>query len=82
MQNYIVGLDIGTHSIKCVVGETGRDGKLSPVQVLKMPSGGLRKGIVDDISEATYSINNVLSEVRKISKNAPKNKATDEGIAF
>src|SRR3989338_6058097 len=73
MQNYIVGLDIGTNSIKCVVGEVGRDGKLSPVQVLKMPSGGLRKGIVDDISEATYSINNVLSEVRKISKNAPKN---------
>lgn len=81
MQNYIVGLDIGTSSIKCVVGEVGRDGKLSPVQVLKMPSGGLRKGMVDDISEATYSVNNILSEARKISKTALKNIYLSVGSA-
>lgn len=73
MNNYIVGLDVGTHSIKAAVAEVKKNGKLSLVRLLKMPSAGMKRGIVDDIPEATRAINQVLSEVRQISKNAIKN---------
>ncbi|MEK7590557.1 MAG: cell division protein FtsA [Patescibacteria group bacterium] len=81
MTNHIVGLDVGSSSIKCVVAEVKRDNKLAITHAFKMPSGGLRKGIVDDIGEATYAISNVLGEVRKISKNATKNIYLSVGCA-
>lgn len=73
MPNYIVGLDIGSQCLKAVVGEVKHGGKVSLVQILKMPSAGLRRGIVDDIPEATRAINQILGEIKKISKNAVKN---------
>lgn len=73
MSNYIVGLDIGSQCIKAVVGEVKKGGKVSLVQILKMPMAGLRRGMVDDIPEATRAVNQVLGEIKKISKNAVKN---------
>ncbi len=73
MQNYILGLDVGSHSIKAVVAEKKKNGKLSLIQVLKMPSAGIKRGVVDDLPEATRAISQVISEVKKISKNAIKN---------
>lgn len=73
MQNYIVGLDFGSNNIKCAVGEIKRDNKLSLINMLKMPASGIRKGAVEDIGEAIYSLNNIISEVKKISKNSTKN---------
>lgn len=72
MQNYIVGLDVGTHSIKAAVAEIKKDGKISLVQVLKMPSAGMKRGIVDDLPEATRAIGQILAEIKQISKNAVK----------
>lgn len=80
-QNHIVGLDIGSQSIKCVVAEVKRDNKLSLIRVFKMPSGGMRKGKVDDVGEATYAISNALGEIKKISKNALKNVYLGVGSA-
>lgn len=73
MSNFIVGLDIGSHCIKAAVAEIKKNKKLSLVQVFKMPSVGLRRGIVDDLPEATRAVNQVLGEIKKISKNAVKN---------
>lgn len=71
--NSIVGLDIGSHSIKAVVAEVNKKGKLSLIKVLKMPSAGMRRGIVDDLPEATRAISQVLGEIKQVSKNAAKN---------
>ncbi|OHB18055.1 MAG: cell division protein FtsA [Parcubacteria group bacterium RIFCSPHIGHO2_01_FULL_45_26] len=73
MSNYIVGLDLGSQNIKVAVAEIKKEGKPSLVKVFKVPSSGIRRGIVDDVAEATRSVNNALAEVKKISKNAIKN---------
>ena len=64
-QNYIVGLDIGSSTIKAAVAEVKKDGKLSLHKILKMPSRGMRKGVVDELPEVTSAINQVLSEIKK-----------------
>lgn len=70
MSNFIVGLDIGSRTIKAAVAEVRRDGKLILIELFKMPSMGLRKGVVDDVSEATQALSSVLTEVKRISKAA------------
>lgn len=47
----IVGLDIGTTKICCVVGETSDDGTMNIVGVGESPSTGLRKGVVVNIEQ-------------------------------
>jgi len=73
MNNFITGLDIGSQSIKAAVAEIKKGGKLALVRLFKMPSKGIRKGVVDDIADATYAVNNALGEIKKISKSAIKN---------
>ncbi len=70
---YIVGLDVGTYSIKAAVAEVKKNSKLSLVQVFKVPSAGMRRGVVDDLGEATRAISQALGEIRQISKGAIKN---------
>lgn len=72
-QNYITGLDIGTNSLKAVVTEVKKDGQLSVLKILKTPSGGMRKGSIDDLAEMTRALNIIFGEIKKISKNALKN---------
>ncbi len=71
--NYVVGLDIGSSAIKAAVAEVKKNKTLSLVQTFKMPSAGLRRGVVDDLQEATRAVSQVLSEIKKISNNAIKN---------
>jgi len=73
MNNFIVGLDIGSRHIKAIVGEAKRGGGLSIVRVLKTPTLGIRKGVVDEISEVTQSLSPVVSDIKRISKNAASN---------
>jgi len=71
--SYIVGLDIGSSSIKAAVAEVKKNKTLSLIQTFKMPSAGLRRGVVDDLQEATRAVSQVLGEIKKISNNAIKN---------
>jgi cell division protein FtsA len=73
MNNFVVGLDIGSQTIKAAIAEIKKDGKLKLVKVIKTPSGGIRRGAVDDAAEATRSLNYVIGEIKKISKSAVKN---------
>lgn len=64
----IVGLDIGTHSIKAVVAKR-RVGN-ERVQILGVgvaPATGIKRGVVVDIDEAATSIKNAISEAEKVS---------------
>jgi cell division protein FtsA len=70
--HFIVGLDIGTSSIKVVVADA--EGKrLHPRLVFKVPSEGIRKGVIVDMAEASQSVNRALLEVKRFSKSALKN---------
>ncbi|HEY4475887.1 MAG TPA: cell division protein FtsA [Candidatus Paceibacterota bacterium] len=73
MQNYLVGLDIGSKSIKAAVGEIRREGGPALLNLIKIPSVGVRKGHVDDISDLTQALAPVLGEIKKISKSAINN---------
>lgn len=73
MQEYIVGLDIGSYAVKAAVGELKKGGKLTLRHLIKAPSMGIRKGMVDDLTEAAQSLHGVLAEVKQVSKLALKN---------
>ena len=48
----IVGLDIGTTKVACVVGEQNAHGGIDIIGVGNHPSSGLRKGVVINIEDS------------------------------
>ncbi|MDJ0781692.1 MAG: cell division protein FtsA [Desulfosarcinaceae bacterium] len=60
-ENIIVGLDIGTTKICCVVGEVG-SGEINIVGIGTCPSIGLRKGVVVNIESTVESIKKAVEE--------------------
>jgi cell division protein FtsA len=73
MQRYIVGLDIGSRTVKVAIGEVRRDSNLVLIDVLHAPSAGVRRGIVSDLGDLTQSIAPVMGEIRKLGKQALSN---------
>ncbi len=57
----IVGLDIGTTKVSCVVGEETEDG-LEIIGIGSHPSVGLRKGVVVNIDKTVNSIQKAVEE--------------------
>ena len=43
---YIVGLDIGTTKICCIIGEISHENQVDIIGLGQYPSRGLRKGVV------------------------------------
>ncbi len=78
---HILGLDVGTHTIKAAVAEVKKNGELNLVYLSKSPSAGLRRGAVHDITEATQKIGIVLSEIKKNYKDALDNIVLSVGTA-
>ncbi|MCL1839913.1 cell division protein FtsA [Candidatus Saccharibacteria bacterium] len=64
---FAVGLDIGTGSIRAVVGSIGRDGHVSVVGYNEASSGGMRKGIVVDLTGPASAIDVALKPVEDMS---------------
>ena len=60
--DYIVGLDIGTTKICCIIGEKNPDGKIDIIGLGQYPSKGLRKGVVINIDSTVESIKNAVEE--------------------
>ena len=60
--NYIVGLDIGTTKICCIIGEVIDDEKIDIIGLGQYPSKGLRKGVVVNIDSTVESIKNAVEE--------------------
>lgn len=65
----IVGLDVGTATVKAAVVEYRSDTFLVRA-VLKEPSVGVRRGAIVDLADASGAISRILSEVKKIAKSA------------
>jgi len=58
---YVVGLDIGTTTICCVVAELADDGGVGIVGLGEAPSRGLRKGVVVNLDATVESIKSAVS---------------------
>lgn len=72
-KNIVLGLDIGSNSIKAVIAEPNRDGKMVLLTGMVKPSKGIRRGVVVDMDAAAGQINSVLQSVKDISKDALRN---------
>lgn len=66
-QQYLVGLDIGSSSVRVVVGKVDENtGIPSIIGVGETPSSGIRKGVVVDIEEAVSTISSALEKVERM----------------
>ena len=70
---FITALDFGTSQIKILVAEAKRDGELSLLSALKIPSAGLRKGEIVTFEEAIQALKRAVDEIKKVNKAALKN---------
>lgn len=61
-RNLIVGLDIGTSKVACIVGETNEDGEIEVVGIGTNPSRGLKKGVVVNLETTVQSIQRAVEE--------------------
>ena len=60
-QNLVVGLDIGTSKVACIVAEIN-EGKLEIIGLGSAPSRGMKKGMVVNIESTTDSIRRAVEE--------------------
>ncbi|MFH1189042.1 MAG: cell division protein FtsA [bacterium] len=72
-QKQVLGLDVGSRTIKAVIAERKEGGKIQITDYIVGESRGIRKGIVVDMDEATAALNTVFTEVKRLSKGALKN---------
>ncbi len=75
----IVGLDIGTTKIACLVGRKTEHGKIEILGVGKSPSLGVTRGVVSNIEQTTQSIRAAVEEAE--AKSGVSIKVVNVGIA-
>ncbi len=61
-KNLLVGLDIGTSKIACLVGELKDDDQIEIIGIGVHPSRGLKKGVVVDIESTVQAIQRAVEE--------------------
>jgi cell division protein FtsA len=61
-KDLIVGLDIGTSTVTCMVAETRPDGQLSVVGLSTHPMSGLKRGVVVNIEATVEAISRAIQE--------------------
>ncbi len=66
-ENYIVGLDIGTNSVRVVQAKSDlQTGVLSVIGASEVQSTGLRRGVIIDIEEAVSCISSALEKCERM----------------
>ncbi len=63
MSKIHAALEIGTSRTMLAVGETQSGGRMKIISHAEIPSSGVRKSQIIDISQATQSIRSVLREI-------------------
>ena len=61
-EKIIVGLDIGTTKIACIVGRRSQNGKIEILGYGKTVSTGVRRGIVTNIDDTVSAIKLAVEE--------------------
>lgn len=64
MDEYIVGLDIGSSSVCTAAGKLDKYGKVQIVGINYVPCTGIKKGVVIDIDETSESIKNSIYQLQ------------------
>ncbi|RMG21142.1 MAG: cell division protein FtsA [Methanobacteriota archaeon] len=64
-EDIIVGLDIGTTKVACVIAEAADDG-IHIIGVGQAPSYGMKRGIITNIDKTTSAIRNAVTEAEKL----------------
>ena len=64
--NMIVGLDIGTSKVVCIVGKYNESNKLEIVALGAYPSSGLKKGVVVNIDATTDAISKAVEQAQSM----------------
>ena len=66
MKNCVVGIDIGTSKIACIVGEVDESGHLTIIGLGKHPSTGLKRGVVVNIEATVASIQKAVEQAEEM----------------
>lgn len=66
MKNCVVGIDIGTSKIVCIVGEVDEAGHLTIIGLGKHPSTGLKRGVVVNIEATVASIQKAVEQAEEM----------------
>lgn len=66
MNEYIVGMDIGSSEICTAVGKVDRQGKLQIVGISSVECNGIKKGIVVDIDETSDAIKQCIDQLNRM----------------
>ena len=61
-ERYLVGLDVGTSTVCCVVSEVLEDGRLDVVGIGVAESRGIKRGVVVNLEAAVDSIKKAIEE--------------------
>ena len=61
-ERYVVGLDVGTSTVTCVVAETFDDGRCDIVGIGVAESRGIKRGVVVNLEAAVDSIKKAIEE--------------------
>src|SRR5688500_19110472 len=61
-ERYLVGLDVGTSAVVCIVGEALDDGSLDIVGIGAAESRGIKRGVVVNLEGAVDSIKKAIEE--------------------
>lgn len=64
---YVVGLDVGTSSVRAVVASVNNQGRLNVVGYGEVPNSGMRRGVVADLAGPAQGIDKALGEVERMS---------------
>ncbi len=66
MNSCVVGIDIGTSKIVCIVGEVDDSGHLTIIGLGKHPSTGLKRGVVVNIEATVASIQKAVEQAEEM----------------
>lgn len=77
--DYVVGLDIGTTKVACIVGRKDGNGKIEILGYGKAESAGVNRGIVANIDKTVEAIKNAVAEAE--AKTGLKIETVNVGIA-
>ena len=67
VEGVLVGIDVGTSKVCALIGEIGRDGKLTVIGHGTVPASGLKKGAVVNIDQTVRSIRDAVERAERLS---------------
>jgi cell division protein FtsA len=67
VEGVLVGIDVGTSKVCALIGEIGRDGKVTVIGHGTVPASGLKKGAVVNIDQTVRSIRDAVELAERLS---------------